>query len=57
MYLQFVLKNTDFWWVLTVIQGTRKLEWKKRPTERYRKKPYGKKREWQLKKKKQKKKL
>jgi hypothetical protein len=28
------------------------LEWKKRPTERYSKKPYGKKREWQLKKKK-----
>jgi hypothetical protein len=28
-----------------------KLEWKTRPTERYRKKPYGKKREWQLKKK------
>jgi hypothetical protein len=35
-------------------KGTRKMNWKKRPTERYRKSRMAKKREWQFKKKKKK---
>jgi hypothetical protein len=41
---------------ITDRQRNKEHELEKRPTERYRKKPYGKKREWQFKKKKKKKK-